>query len=361
MSDEQVDQQRKIKMKIMELNEEMGELDDEKMTLQKFWGMALDEDDEFDYGRDFHKDGNYDEKLQSNQLPYEIIPLFLYPDWQSNESQKQFVQVGGITRSGLISGAYIKAKVSIEEDESDGDDDDDSDSDAEEKKNEDGDAEGEANAKKKKKKGGKDKEDDKPGGGGSEKAEKIDKAMFRIRDDCPFKLEEPEYMQALMDDSQNHFKIRVYILSCQNLSAMNSVIDIKSRLAGMNAMCTANPYPVITIGDGENSNKMFKKKNDRESVINEDLNPEFLKTYELDARMPEDWKLEIALWDKTNIESLDQLIGTTVIDLENRRHSDLLLQNIKACELEQINLNKKYKLLGEEKGRDKKAKMKKMN
>jgi len=78
---------------------------------------------------------------------------------------------------------------------------------------------------------------------------------------------------------------------------MNSFIDIKSKLAGMNAMCTANPYPVFTIGDGINS-KFLKYYPDRENAIEDNLNPEFLKAYELDARLPEDWKFEISLYDK---------------------------------------------------------------
>ena len=35
---------------------------------------------------------------------------------------------------------------------------------------------------------------------------------------------------------------------------MSSVIDLKSQLAGMTALCTANPYPVISVGDGDNTN-----------------------------------------------------------------------------------------------------------
>jgi len=85
---------------------------------------------------------------------------------------------------------------------------------------------------------------------------------------------------------------------------MNSFIDIKSKLAGMNAMCTANPYPVFTIGDGVNT-KFIKHTADRENALEDNLNPEFLRQYELDARLPEDWKLEIAFYDKRNMKQLD--------------------------------------------------------
>ena len=33
-----------------------------------------------------------------------------------------------------------------------------------------------------------------------------------------------------------------------------------------------------------------------------DLNPNFLKIYELDAVIPEDWKLEVAIMDKGKVQ-----------------------------------------------------------
>ncbi len=85
----------------------------------------------------------------------------------------------------------------------------------------------------------------------------------------------------------------------QNIAAMTSVIDMKSRLAGMNAMCSANPFPVIKVGDGNNANplRLLKMINDKDSVQQGELNPEFLKIYELDAKFPEDWSLEISIMD----------------------------------------------------------------
>lgn len=39
----------------------MEEIETEKMTEQKFWGLVAEGDDEaFDYGRDVIKEGNYD-------------------------------------------------------------------------------------------------------------------------------------------------------------------------------------------------------------------------------------------------------------------------------------------------------------
>ena len=46
----------------------MDDIEGEKMTEQRFWGVAQDEDeDAFDYGRDVIREGNYDHMLQ---LPY---------------------------------------------------------------------------------------------------------------------------------------------------------------------------------------------------------------------------------------------------------------------------------------------------
>jgi hypothetical protein len=46
-------------MKIMEIKEEIEDINREKMTKEKFWGVGADDDEEeFDYGRDTLKEGN---------------------------------------------------------------------------------------------------------------------------------------------------------------------------------------------------------------------------------------------------------------------------------------------------------------
>lgn len=68
----------------------------------------------------------------------------------------------------------------------------------------------------------------------------------------------------------------------------------------------------------------MKTWNGREHAIESELNPEFLITKELDMPyLTEDWKLEVTILDKSNSLYRDQLIGSTVIDLESRHHSDL--------------------------------------
>lgn len=108
-------------------------------------------------------------------------------------------------------------------------------------------------------------------------------------------------------------------------------------------MCTANPFPVLTIGDGLNNDKekLLKTVGTKNEAYMNELNPEFLHMYELDAQLPEDWKLKIEIFDKQNL--VTPLIGKTEIDLENRRHSDLLFLNRESIQLELQQVQDKLK------------------
>ena len=230
MDEEAVDARLVIKMRMLEINNEIDDLAEEEMTEEKFWGLAGlgDEDDDFDYGRDVLREQNYDWHLRNVEpiaVPYAEIPLFLPPDWFAKTDQV-FTQVGGILRAGLVSGAVIKARAVMQRGEDEDEDDDD----------------------------GEDMEGDKVEPIDNEnRNEKIQKLMAKIAYECPFEIHRPEHMQSLIDDANESFKVRLYLINCQNLSAMGSVIDLKSRLAGMTAMCTANPYPVVKVGDGINT------------------------------------------------------------------------------------------------------------
>jgi len=108
----------------------------------------------------------------------------------------------------------------------------------------------------------------------------------------------------------------------------------------MTALSTANPYPILTVGDGITPpESKIKKINDRERSMDGELNPCFFRTYELYANFPEDWKLELSIMDKGAFEAVDNLIGSTTIDLENRHYSNLLWLDRHALVLEQ-NKNK---------------------
>jgi hypothetical protein len=81
----------------------------------------------------------------------------------------------------------------------------------------------------------------------------------KISKDLVFKIHEEKFMRALTDQYNDWYKVRIYLLSGQNISAMNNLIDYKSYLAGMYAMCTSNPYPWIKIGEGNSNNNVDKK------------------------------------------------------------------------------------------------------
>ena len=62
MDEEAGDARLVVKMRMMEINNEIDDLNDEIMTDEKFWGLAGlgDEDDDFDYGRDVLREVTYD-------------------------------------------------------------------------------------------------------------------------------------------------------------------------------------------------------------------------------------------------------------------------------------------------------------
>ena len=99
----------------------------------------------------------------------------------------------------------------------------------------------------------------------------------------------------------------------------------------MTSLSTANPYVIIKTGGGKDTVKPgsyeTKEWNDRENSYNKNLSPRFFKIYEMNAVFPEDWKLELQIMDKAIVEFADQMIGRTIIDLENRLHSNMLFIN----------------------------------
>lgn len=54
---------------------------------------------------------------------------------------------------------------------------------------------------------------------------------------------------------------------------------------------------------------MTRRVDGREFAVEGDLNPEFLRIFELDAMLPEDWKLAITIHDRQAYRGQDQLIG----------------------------------------------------
>lgn len=85
-----------------------------------------------------------------------------------------------------------------------------------------------------------------------------------------------------------------------------------------------------------------------------------MKVKEMDAVIPRDWRLEIRVMDKTtNVFSNDGLIGTTVVDLENRFYSNPQQRARRSLILELDKLKKDESALKSEKDKKKKEKLKK--
>jgi hypothetical protein len=114
----------------------------------------------------------------------------------------------------------------------------------------------------------------------------------------------------------NNLRIRVYIYRCINLTAQENSNSAVDNLAGYSAFCKANSFIEIKLGDDKNEGKGVKYVNDLGSLVESTLNPHFFKFYELDADLPQDWKLQINI--KSKGSSGENLIGSTIIDLENR-------------------------------------------
>ena len=99
------------------------------------------------------------------------------------------------------------------------------------------------------------------------------------------------------------YKVRVYILTCQNLTATDSSVDLRLQIAGVVALSSADPYPVITVGSGRNldatasTDKKVKFISDRENRKSGTLNPSFYRMYELNCILPQDSKLTVEIRD----------------------------------------------------------------
>lgn len=120
-----------------------------------------------------------------------------------------------------------------------------------------------------------------------------------------------------------HLKIRIYLLRGLNLTAQSNVNSAMNKLAGYSAYSSANPYPEISIGDccNDSSSGIVKSIKDSQHYIQNTLNPNFYRFYELDSLLPIDWKLIVSLYDYSFLGN--RLIGQTQIDIEDRFYSDI--------------------------------------
>eukprot|EP00916_Digyalum_oweni_P003010 GHVL01005486.1.p1 GENE.GHVL01005486.1~~GHVL01005486.1.p1 ORF type:complete len:904 (+),score=149.02 GHVL01005486.1:1363-4074(+) len=86
-------------------------------------------------------------------------------------------------------------------------------------------------------------------------------------------------------------------------------------LSGMMIQCEACPFIKISVGSNTISFRNHPLKND------DPVNPDFSRIEELEIKLPECSRLEIAIWDKKLFG--DEFIGSTVLDLEDRWFSQI--------------------------------------
>jgi len=97
------------------------------------------------------------------------------------------------------------------------------------------------------------------------------------------------------------YKIRLYVLEAKGLTPMDR--DIFGKPA------KSDPYLKVQLGDF--------KFNDRENAIDDVVDVDFYKVVEMDTELPGTSQLTVHVMDK-EIVGYDKLIGSTVIDLEDR-------------------------------------------
>ena len=98
-------------------------------------------------------------------------------------------------------------------------------------------------------------------------------------------------------------QIRLYVLQGYNL-------------AGQDDDNLSDPYLVVRLGDRVISTRERHKRDTR--------NPRFFECFEFQSRLPGVNDILVSVMDHNDIYS-DELIGSTVIDLEDRWATDLIL------------------------------------
>ena len=97
---------------------------------------------------------------------------------------------------------------------------------------------------------------------------------------------------------------------------------------------------------------------ERDKASPMDLSPQIHMASEFNCRLPEDWKLEIRIMDKAFVAIADQLIGSTIIDLEDRFYSNPLLMSHRSLELRLAKIKKRMTKLKGKKDKEEKDRLK---
>ena len=115
----------------------------------------------------------------------------------------------------------------------------------------------------------------------------------QIRTDFAIDIFRAKTLQELV--RENNFYLRVYVLTCQNLAAMNSNVRYyMNQLAGDQAMSSADPFLMMRIVREEE--RLFYDGTDKHD--NEVLKTDFFEAQELyPVSLQEDWHLDVEVWD----------------------------------------------------------------
>ena len=134
-----------------------------------------------------------------------------------------------------------------------------------------------------------------------EQHERVLKMCQKYLKAYPFSMFKKKFVNNLHED-RDTYRVRLYLLTAQNLTPTGVFLDVKSQLAGMTALSAANPYPVVTINDM----KTGKEENDRDMFQELELSPQIHRVYEFGyITFPQEWKLEISIMDRAFLPIAD--------------------------------------------------------
>jgi hypothetical protein len=305
-------------LRLLDLQEEVRRLKKPQMSEAMFYGFD-DIGDEFDYGRDVWKEDIY-EAHTDLEIPYSRKFLFYIPKSLFTD---KYQTMGGYLRLGKESPCFIKFSVDIKIKDTD------------------------------------------PGNSLTKKNTNTRAANYLIKseEENDDELEEEIKKELINYNIFNEIflrklrnlylnkterkklsnqkkeivvpltgvKVRVYVYRCLNLTAQDNNATVIDRLAGYAAFCKADAFLEIKVGNNDSSmdsSKGVKKIVDRSAYVPDSLSPEFFKYFELEADLPEDWKLTINVMSRIEGALTDTLIGSTEIDLEDRYLGEIRTRNL---------------------------------
>jgi hypothetical protein len=287
------------------------------MDYGKFTGKGDNAFEEYSYGFDRIKGTVEGEKMID--LPYERFELYKIVRFSKNMTDNN-----GIAISGMPSGAILKGLVRAVKKEGVGND--------------------RLTVTTKK-----------------SKAMSVCSAVFRNIDTdplFPFDIFQKHILDSFF--SPPSIKSRIYLYRAIHLAAQEDKTEFLNNVAGMSSLCSADTYPMIKVGEGNAGGEdVTKIISDKINVVMQNLDPGYFKMFELDVTLPEDWRLEIKVMNQKTL--MDQMIGMTTIDLEDRFYGDKTSKQRLAYECHQKFHDDQFKHWQNEPSGPKKEEMVKMH